>query len=305
MKRLRVVDLFAGAGGASEGALAAGARVLWAANHWPEAVAAHAANHPSTTHVCQDLHQADWSHVPRHDLLWASPACQGHSRAAKEKGKAVGHDSARSTAWAVVSCAEYHRPAYVVVENVVEFERWVLYPVWRAAMERLGYSLTTHVFNAADFGVPQARVRLFIVATRHGALQLTSPGLPHVACKGIIDWGRGFEPITHDRFVESTARRIREGRETWGRRFWVPCYGGVRGGRSVDKPLGTLTTRAQLLFVDGNTARFPTVTEVKRAMSFREDYALPASRKLALHMLGNAVPPKVAEEIVRQIQEVA
>ena len=101
------IDLFAGAGGFTTGATAAGVRVVYAANHWRAAVDAHAANHPDVTHACQDLHQADWHKLPRHDLLLASPSCQGHSRArGKDKPR---HDAARSTAWAVVSCAEVHR----------------------------------------------------------------------------------------------------------------------------------------------------------------------------------------------------
>ena len=71
----------------------------WAGNHWPEAVQVHTNNHPETIHICQDLHQADWSKVPAHDLLMASPCCQGHSRA---RGKTNGdpqHDASRSTAW--------------------------------------------------------------------------------------------------------------------------------------------------------------------------------------------------------------
>lgn len=53
------IDLFAGLGGWSTGARAAGVQVLWAANHWPEAVKWHAANHKDTDHICQDLHQAN------------------------------------------------------------------------------------------------------------------------------------------------------------------------------------------------------------------------------------------------------
>lgn len=74
----------------------AGAEVVWAANHWPVAVEWHAANHPDTVHACQDLHQADWRTVPPHDLLLASPACQGHAKArGKERPH---HDAERSTA---------------------------------------------------------------------------------------------------------------------------------------------------------------------------------------------------------------
>ena len=69
------IDLFAGAGGFTTGATAAGVRVVYAANHWRAAVDAHAANHPDVTHACQDPHQADWHKLPRHDLLLASPSC--------------------------------------------------------------------------------------------------------------------------------------------------------------------------------------------------------------------------------------
>lgn len=112
---MNTIDLFSGAGGFSTGASLAGCNVVWAGNHWPEAVEWHARNHPGVQHVTQDLHQADWSAVPDHDLMLASPCCQGHSRA---RGKNAGnpqHDASRSTAWAVVSAAEYHRPPMVLV----------------------------------------------------------------------------------------------------------------------------------------------------------------------------------------------
>lgn len=58
----KAIDFFAGLGGWSTGARAAGVDVLWAANHWPIGVEWHSANHPDTLHVCQDLHQARlWS----------------------------------------------------------------------------------------------------------------------------------------------------------------------------------------------------------------------------------------------------
>ncbi len=47
---MRCIDLFAGAGGFTEGARLAGARVVWAANHWPLAVQYHQTNHPDTWH---------------------------------------------------------------------------------------------------------------------------------------------------------------------------------------------------------------------------------------------------------------
>ncbi len=168
---MRAIDLFAGFGGMTEGATQAGARVVWAANHWALAVDVHAANHPDTAHACQDLRQADWSRLPRFDLLLAAPACQGHSEAAQparasSEDVRKRHDGMRSTAWAVVDCADVCEPRALVVENVPEFREWRLYPEWRAALERIGFRMTEHIVVAADHGVPQLRERLFIVGTR-------------------------------------------------------------------------------------------------------------------------------------------
>lgn len=293
------VDLFAGAGGFSTGATAAGVDVLLAANHWPVAVEAHAANHPRTTHWTQDLHQADWSRVPAHDVLLASPACQGHSRA---RGKdRPHHDAARSTAWAVVSCAEHHRPDLVLVENVPEFTRWVLYPAWRAAMAALGYSVAEHVIDAADHGVPQHRVRLFLVCTRSLApLRLRLPRRRHVPAASIVDFGAGrWSQIDAPGRSPRTLERVEVGRREHGDRFLVAYYGSTQGGRSLDRPLGTLTTRDRYAVIDGDRMRMLTVDENRAGMGFPAGYRLPSSRKLAVHLLGNAVCPRVAEDVVR------
>src|SRR4051812_35057087 len=116
------VDLFAGAGGFSTGARQAGLRVLWAANHERLAVSTHERNHPATQHACQDLQLADWTLLPDHDVLMASPCCQGHSKA---KGTTKDwSEKSRSTAWCVHTCAVANRPKAIVVENVPEFRDW-------------------------------------------------------------------------------------------------------------------------------------------------------------------------------------
>lgn len=219
------IDLFAGAGGFTTGAEAAGCRVLWAGNHWPAAVAVHELNHPTTVHACQDLQQADWSQVPAHDILLASPACQGHSKArGTEKPH---HDAQRATAWAVVSAAECHRPAAVLVENVVDFAGWLLYPAWCAAMTALGYALAPQIIDAADHGVPQHRQRLFIVCTRSKhPVELKLQPRPHTSAAGFVDFGAGrWQPLAKAGRSPKTLARAAAGRRVHGDRFVMPYYG--------------------------------------------------------------------------------
>jgi DNA (cytosine-5)-methyltransferase 1 len=302
---MRAIDLFAGAGGFSTGAAMAGCRVVWAANHWPAAVQVHANNHPDTQHVCQDLQQADWTQVPAHDLLMASPACQGHSSArGKERPH---HDAQRSTAWAVVSAAECHRPAVVLVENVPEYGRWVLYPAWCAAMHALGYALAPMVLDAADHGVPQHRRRLFIVGTRSKhPIELTLPQRAHAAAASVIDFDRGEWSRVVDK-VPATQARVRRGRACLGRRFVMPYYGSGSGltGRSLERPIGTITTKNRWGVVDGDRMRMLLADESRGFMGFPDDYLLPASVTEATFMLGNAVCPPVACDVINAIKVAA
>ena len=207
---LRAIDLFAGAGGFSTGASMAGVNVVWAANHWQTAVEAHAANHPDTIHVCQDLHQADWSQVPEHDLLMASPCCQGHSHA--RGSDSPQHDASRSTAWAVVSAAEFHRPRFCIVENVPEFMNWQLFPAWRAAMEALGYHKDTDWVEfevMAPTEVPEKALRVQEMVLRRSKLRLVQGSK-----KQYLPYARGLFDVVNEAYkdlygvVELTDRQV-------------------------------------------------------------------------------------------------
>lgn len=304
---MRAVDLFAGAGGFSTGAAMAGARVVWAANHWPTAVQWHAANHPHVEHACQDLQQADFREAPAHDLLLASPACQGHSPA---RGKdRPHHDAQRATAWAVVACAEVHRPPAFIVENVPAFASWTLYPAWTAAMRALGYALAPMVLDAADHGVPQHRLRLFVVGTRsRHPIALDVPRREHRAAADIIDFSTGrWSAIDKPGRSPRTLARIAAGRRQHGERFVAPYYGSGSGetGRSLARPLGTITTRDRWAVVDGERMRMLSADECRAAMGFPADYRLPAQHHEAVHLLGNAVCPPVAADIVTALRRAA
>jgi DNA (cytosine-5)-methyltransferase 1 len=302
---LNAIDLFAGLGGFTEAASLAGVRVVWAANHWQAAVDCHARNHPGTLHACQDLHQANWEQVPRMDLLLASPACQGHAKArGKERPH---HDACRSTAWAVVSCAEFHRPDAVVVENVPEFTKWTLYPAWAAAMAALGYSLSVNVLDAAGAGVPQNRLRVFVVGTRskHSVTIRPAPSA-HVPATTIIDWEAGrWSKVHKPGRAAATLERVEHGRRAFGARFLISYYGNTKTGRSLDRPIGTITTHDRWGIVDGNRMRMLSVDECRAAMGFRPDYHLPAQRDVAVHMLGNAVCPPIAAHVINEVRRVA
>lgn len=296
------VDLFAGAGGWSEGAKSAGVHVAAAVNHWPLAVASHARNHPTTAHSCQDVSLMDPTTLPLHDLLLASPACQGH---AKARGvERAHHDASRSTALAVVDVLQVTRPRMFAVENVPEFLTWNLYPHWRAMCETLGYSLTENVLDSSEFGVGQERKRLFVVGTLlASAPTIRSPKLAIVPASSFLDMrpGDNWSPVAGH--AEATLRRIANGRAAFGKQFLAPYYGSGSGltGRPLDRPVGTVTTRDRWAVVSGANMRMMSVAEYKAAMGFHAGYTLEGTRAEQIHQLGNAVCPPVAAEVIRQL----
>lgn len=313
-----VADLFAGWGGASLGAEQAGATVVLAANHWRLAVDAHQLNHPHVTHLCQDLNQANFHAFPDHDLLWASPACQGHSRAAQPARKNKGdirskHDQLRSTAWAVVNCVEAKRPSAVVIENTIDFRQWVLYDLWLMALQRLGYAVEEHLAMATDFGVPQRRERLIIVATRSkNPLGLVLPTRDEPSFGPCIDWEnahpdpreRGWKPVLSK--SANVQRRVAKGRARGlGDRF-LTQYTTDHPGVSLEEPIRTITTKSQWALVDGDQIRMLRVREIARAMGFPDTYTWPkAIKDDQIKGLGNAVAPPMARWFVERVMEAA
>jgi DNA (cytosine-5)-methyltransferase 1 len=296
---IRAIDLFAGAGGTSTGARMAGVNVVCALNHWPVAVATHAINHPETAHVCQDIATVDPSSMPEHDVMLASPSCVGHTRA---RGKEQSHhDACRATADDVLRFAEANRPRAVIVENVPEMMQWRRYRSWRMGWSDLGYRVSEQVIDAADAGVPQNRRRLFVVASRTvRPIAIPQPTARHVTARECIDLDAGaWSPWAM--WCEKTRVRCVSGRARFGDVFLVAYYGSVEGGRSIDRPIGTLTTVDRYAVVRGDVARMLSVEEMARLSSFPADYVLTGTKRDRVKMLGNSVPPMLAAHVIGSV----
>jgi DNA (cytosine-5)-methyltransferase 1 len=232
--------------------------------------------------------------------MLASPCCQGHSNARGTDSPR--HDASRSTAWAVVDCCEACRPPFFIVENVPEFMSWTLYPAWLSALAALGYSVSPHIINAADCGVPQERIRLFLVGSRSKApLRLSLPNLPHVPARSILGTEGSWSPVAAH--CPATRARVAAGRARFGSEaFLIAYYGTARTGISIDAPLHTVTTHDRFALVQGDLMRFLTVAEIRCAMGFPASYILPQSSKLAKLLLGNAVCPPVMCALLEQLR---
>lgn len=255
---LRVVDLFAGAGGTTTGVLLAagdlGVRAeAVAVNHWPTAVATHTENHREVRHFCSNIQTVDpLEIVPdgRLDLLWASPECTHHSRA--RGGKPVS-DQKRSGADWVLEWLELLDVRCLILENVEEWLSWgdvkkgkpvsrtrgKLFLRWWKQLQLLGYHAEYRVLNAADFGDATTRKRLFVQARKDG-LPIVWPEPTHSKAgsvdlfgelkrwrpaRDIIDWSDLGKSLFDRAKPLSLKTRQRIGRGA--QRFWgllAPLY---------------------------------------------------------------------------------
>lgn len=182
-----LTDLFCGAGGSGLGARAAGFDLVIAANHWALAIETHAANFPATEHDLADISQVDPRRYPFTDVLWGSPECTNHSQARGVSrtsqsqpdlfGETLSDEAAersRATMWDIPRFAEHHPYKAIIVENVVEASKWVMFPAWLHAMDLLGYEHQIVSLNSMHAPAieapraPQSRDRIYIVFWRKG-----------------------------------------------------------------------------------------------------------------------------------------
>ncbi|MEG3878965.1 DNA cytosine methyltransferase [Microcoleus sp. herbarium7] len=130
-------------------------------------------NHVQISAV-QDVDPAQLDIEPRKlDIFWVSPSCINFSKA-KEKGVETEFDI--SAVNAVVRHIEYLRPKSVVVENVDDYEGSVSYNLIFNGLRKLGYHVKKYNLNSADYGTPQTRRRLYVIAVRSDIGR--SPAIP-------------------------------------------------------------------------------------------------------------------------------
>lgn len=279
---------FAGGGGSSAGMAQAGFSPDYALNHNATALWMHQVNHPECVHLCDDatsVHPMTLEPGRRIRAFWASPDCTHFSVA---RGSAPKSPRIRGLAWCIIPWAKLRRPDVIFIENVKEFTTWgpldaqgkpikkrqgETFKRFIRRLEQAGYTVEWKVLNAADYGAPTTRKRLFIMARCDGEAivwpdrthaprrEAAALGLlPYASAASIIDWSERCPSIFMSAaeakgeglkvkrpLVDATMSRIAKGIERYvigsPDPFIVPVtHHGERWVPTTSEPLATITS---------------------------------------------------------------
>src|SRR5690606_26365478 len=181
---MNVVELFAGVGGFRIGLERADAeryRVVWS-NQWEPATKSQPASHIYTlrfgteNHSNVDIAKVPTEEIPDHDLLCGGFPCQDYS-VASTLNRSGGIQGKKGVLWWEIHrilAEKENKPRYVFLENVDRLlkspakQRGRDFAIMLAALSDLGYIVEWRIINAADYGMPQRRRRIFILAYHQG-----------------------------------------------------------------------------------------------------------------------------------------
>jgi DNA (cytosine-5)-methyltransferase 1 len=240
------------------------------------------------------------SEVLAGDVLLGGPPCQPFS----VTGSMAGAADQRNGFPIFLAMAERLDPKVAVLENVpaLKTRHARCFGILVRRLERMGYTVQSEILNAADFGVPQNRKRLFVVAHRGVfAFPVPSHADEHVTVRQALG--------SMVRRLPASAALLSSKMMKYVRRYEAKCR--CRNSRDLicDRPARTLTCRnlggatgdmIRLRVPDGRRRRL-SIREAARLQSFPDWFGFSGSRKSRFDQIGNAVPPLLAKAIASAV----
>lgn len=324
------IDLFAGAGGFTFGLERAGGDAASVAvESDPECAATFRTNFPKATLIETDIRDVAYDRRRRLDLVAAGPPCQGFSTLNRRRDG----DPRNLLYTEVLRCVDALRPLIVVVENVPKFIESEEGRTLTDSLRARGFSVRSGIVNAADYGVPQRRMRALVSANVEG-IRTPWPVPTHSVSGQLPEHrtvadafallpteadGRNWHRDDYAR-RSSQIERLRSIREGGSRRDLPPdlvldCwkdadgYNDVLGRLEWHRPATTVRTEffrpEKGRFLHPTADRPITPREAARLQSFPDSFVFPNDQTLYSvgRQIGNAIPPRLAEAIGKAVLE--
>lgn len=308
------IDLFAGIGGFRTALESLGSTCVFSSEIDKHAAQTYYTNYGE--YPQGDITQIAAEDIPDHDILCAGFPCQAFSISGKQLGFA---DTRGTLFFDIARIVKVKQPRVVFMENVKNFathDKGNTMQVVRTTMTQLGYNLYAKVLNAADYGVPQKRQRIYMVAIRKdvdsGRFKFPSPVELETFVEDILLDGSVDEKLTNTRWPlqlaredvnENVANTVRLGsvnKGGQGDRVYSTTGVGVtlsaQGG-------GTFSKTGGYLMPDG-TARKLHPRECARMMGFDDSFIYHDSFSQAYKQFGNSVVVDVLQYIALEFAHV-
>ena len=330
MSKLKSIDLFAGIGGIRLGFDQAFGNKIQTVfvSEWDEkAQQTYRANHQDTVEISGDITLIDETVIPSFDICLAGFPCQAFSLAGAKKGFSDDYKGmSRGTLFFDVAriCA-YHKPKVIFCENVKGLtihDKGRTFDIIKGTLTELGYAVHESVLNSKDYGVPQNRERIYIVAFRNdidsSKFFFPPPTDSTKRIKNIIE----EHPVSvkyylSDVYVE-TLRRHRARHESKGHGFgyeirdWEDVAGAiVCGGMGrernllIDKRQTDLTPVTKIKgSVNTEGIRKMTPREWARLQGYPDTFTLPVADVHLYKQFGNSVSVPVIKAIAENIKKI-
>lgn len=293
---MKVIDLFAGCGGFSQGFQQTGYDIVGFVENWDPAIATFQKNKPATQLIGKDITKIPKKTFKRYknkiDLIIGGPPCQGFSHCGKRNPK----DKRNKLYKEFLKAVKLVEPKYVVMENVQGLlsMKGVIDDILNQLM-KLGYFVSYKVLNASDYQVAQERKRLIIIGKK---LDLFPE--PCSEKKTVIEAIEGCRGNAHVQFnpKKETLERISKLAE--GEKL-CSKYNFSRQRLFANKPSKTVVTKN--IYIHPYEDRFLTPRELARLQSFPDDFYFCGNKTSMVTQIGNAVPVLMAKAIAEKIKE--
>lgn len=318
------VDLFSGCGGLTLGLKQAGFTVCGAIDVDPLAVETYRANHPEVSVWKRDIRSVHPRQMRRKlglrrgalDLLAGCPPCEGFSTMRTRNGSKAVDDPQNDLVYEFIRFVREFRPKAIMIENVPALDRDERIVRLGKVLRALGYEFRHRVLNAADYGVPQRRRRMILLASRFGRVRFARRTRKGRTVRGTIerlpppgDTGDQLHDLG-ERRSQRISRLIKQVPKDGGSRIalgkenqlecHVKCDGfkDVYGRMAWDCVSPTITSGctnpSKGRFLHPDQDRAITLRESALLQSFPNRYVFSMKRGKggAATLIGNALPPE-------------
>lgn len=304
---LTCVEICAGAGGQALGLAKAGFTHVALIEYEMEYCRILKQNCPEWNVICADIHDFDGKPYYGVDLLAGGVPCPPFSLA----GKQLGQDDERDLFPEAVRLIGEIRPRAVMLENVrgfldTSFDEYRKHII--QCIEKLGYNVHIKLLNASDFGVPQLRPRVVIVAIRkgeNGSFLYPKAKLGHPPTVGEVLYDLMSENEWEGaRFWAENANRIAPTLVGGSKKHGGPDLGPVRA-RNAWAELGVDGRGVANAAPEPDFEGMPRLTSrmMARIQGFPDTWTFGTKKTIACRMIGNAFPPPVAQAVGEKIKE--